>query len=628
MNKTTGKSGGGKQVKIRDKRVKELRCLCSVASATQTPHTALRETIQEVAAILSTGFRYPESVRLRVRLNGEEFTGGDGRQSASTIYSDIIVRGEIAGTVEVSYPAGTAAGDAAFSREERLLLDAAAESLGTMVASRQAEESLRLSEEKFSKAFHASPNMVSITTLDEGRFIDVNNSYTRWTGYSREEVLGRRATEVGIWTTEADRQRLIDRLNKQGHVNNMEVFWHARSGETHIGRLSAEIIDIGGRPCVFAITTDITRQKESQELLQTVFLNSPFGIFIARDGVIMHTNPQFQKITGYSQPELRGRELLSLVAAEDTDVVTSSILFTLQEKTPYPCEYRLLGKTGQLKWVVQTVSPVHWRGDAILGNIMDISELKYLERKVVEYEELSKMKSDLLATVSHELRTPLATIKGYATMILDYFSRLDAEETKDYLRTIDSSTDRLSKLVDNLLDTSRLEAGLLKLQRSPASIAPLIRKLVEEAGVRDTGHTVTARLAERLPRVNIDSRRICQVLDNLIDNAFKYSPAGTEITISAQRSGPDLLVSVADQGPGIAREELEHIFERMYRIEKRLDSGADGVGLGLYICQRLVEAHGGMIWAESTLGRGTTIKFTLPAAARVKRTGRLAAARR
>jgi len=126
----------------------------------------------------------------------------------------------------------------------------------------------------------------------------------------------------------------------------------------------------------------------------------------------------------------------------------------------------------------------------------------------------------------------------------------------------------------------------------------------------------------------MDSRRIGQVLDNLIDNAFKYSPTGTEITISAQRNGSDLLVSVADQGPGIAAEELEHIFERMYRIEKRLDSGADGVGLGLYICQRLVEAHGGMIWAESTLGRGTTIKFTLPAAARVKRTGQLVAGRR
>jgi PAS domain S-box-containing protein len=628
MNKKTGKSGTSQQNNILGKRDKELRCLCDVASITHAPPITLRETAHRVAAILPAGFSHPESVRVRVRLNGEELTRGDGRQSISKISSAIVVRGEPAGTIEVSYPAGKAADEAAFSSEERLLLDTVAESLGALMANRQAEEALRLSEEKFYKAFHASPNMVSITTMDEGRFIDVNNRYIELTGYSREEVIGRCTTEVGIWKTPADRERMIERLDNHGRVNNMEVSWSNKSGDTHIGRLSAEIIHIGGQRCIFAITSDITRQKESQELLQTVFLSSPFGIFIARDGVIIHTNPQFQKITGYSQPELRGRELLSLVAPEDTDVVTSSILFTLQEKTPYPCEYRVLGKTGQLKWVVQTVSPIHWRGEAILGNIMDISELKYLERKVVEYEELSKMKGDLLATVSHELRTPLATIKGYATMILDYFARLGAEETKDYLRAIDSSTDRLSKLVDNLLDTSRLEAGLLKLQKAPAGIAPLIRKLVEEAGVRNTGHNITTRLGNRLPRVNIDSRRIGQVLDNLIDNAVKYSPAGTEITISAQRNGADLLVSVSDEGPGIPAGELQHIFERMYRIEKRLDSGAGGIGLGLYICQRLVEAHGGMIWAESTLGRGTTIKFTLPAAARVKRTGRLVPSRR
>ena len=102
------------------------------------------------------------------------------------------------------------------------------------------------------------------------------------------------------------------------------------------------------------------------------------------------------------------------------------------------------------------------------------------------------------------------------------------------------------------------------------------------------------------------------MLDNLIDNAVKYSPPGTQITVFAGRSGPDLLIGVSDHGPGIPEEELENIFERMYRIEKRFDSGANGMGLGLYICQRLVQAHGGRIWAESVLGQGSTIKFTLP----------------
>ena len=290
-------------------------------------------------------------------------------------------------------------------------------------------------------------------------------------------------------------------------------------------------------------------------------------------------------------------------------MVRSSAVYTLQEANPYPCEYRILNKTGQIKWVMQTVSPIHYEGrGAILGNIMDITERKYLERKVIEYEELSKMKSDLLATVSHELRTPLATIKGYSTMILDYFTRLGTEETKDYIKSIDNSTDRLAKLVDNLLDTSRMDAGLLKLEKSPTSMGRLIQGVVVEASIRANHHHIVTALDKKLPRVNIDPKRIRQVLDNLIDNAIKYSPQGTEILISAKKTGRELLISVTDQGPGIPADELTNIFDRMYRIEQRLYSGADGIGLGLYICQRLVEAHGGRIWAESTLGKGSTIQ--------------------
>jgi signal transduction histidine kinase len=251
---------------------------------------------------------------------------------------------------------------------------------------------------------------------------------------------------------------------------------------------------------------------------------------------------------------------------------------------------------------------------------MDISERKYLERKVIEYEELSKMKSDLLATVSHELRTPLATIKGYSTMILDYFARLTTDETKEYLRSIDGATDRLSKLVDNLLETSRLDAGLLHLEKRPVGITKLIQEVTAEAIIRDNQrHSFTTNCRKPF-KANIDPKRIRQVLDNLIDNATKYSPPDTEITISAEQSGHELLISVADHGPGIPAEELTNIFDRMYRIEQRVYSGADGMGLGLYICQRLVKAHGGKIWAESVLGQGSTIKFTLPLAEKTKRT--------
>lgn len=252
--------------------------------------------------------------------------------------------------------------------------------------------------------------------------------------------------------------------------------------------------------------------------------------------------------------------------------------------------------------------------DAVAERLGIVTEHKYLEKKVVEYEELSQLKSDLLATVSHELRTPLATIKGYATMMIGYFPRLSSDETRNYLKAIDGATDRLTKLVDNLLDTARMEVGLLKLEKTTSDISKLLREAVTEANIRTEHHHIEMRPAGRLPGVNIDARRIRQVLDNILDNAVKYSRQGTEVLVSARRAGRELVISVTDQGPGIPPDEQTRVFDRMYRIKQRLTPGVEGMGLGLSICRRLVEAHGGRIWVESESGQGSTFCFTLPVA--------------
>ena len=488
-------------------------------------------------------------------------------------------------------------------------------SLRDITERKHAEEAIRESEIKFSKAFHTSANLFAINKLSDGNFIEVNDAFTRMTGYMREEVLGRNATELNIWADKETHTRIVKKTRENQRIRNEEIVIRHKSGEIITGLYASEPLIIGGEECYLHTLTDITEKKQSQEILQTVSHGSPLGIYIMQDDRLQYTNPQFQKITGYSKKELAGRELLSLIAVEDSDVVRSSTVFTIQEKNPYPCEYRILNKTGRIKWVMQTVTPIHYEGrDAILGNLMDITERKYLERKITEYEELSKMKSNLLATVSHELRTPLATIKGYSTMILDYYARLASGEIKDYLASIDNSADRLAKLVDNLLDTSRMEAGLLKLERSATDINILIKTVAAEASIRDSNHRISTELNAELPKVNIDAKRIRQVLDNLIDNAIKYSPQGTQVLISAKKNGREVLISINDQGAGIPAGELTSIFDRMYRIEQRLSPGQDGIGLGLYICQGLVEAHGGRIWAESTVGEGSTIQFTLPLA--------------
>jgi two-component system sensor histidine kinase KdpD len=217
-----------------------------------------------------------------------------------------------------------------------------------------------------------------------------------------------------------------------------------------------------------------------------------------------------------------------------------------------------------------------------------------------------------LSAVSHELRTPIAAIKGYSTMLLDYFPALTSKETKEYIQSIDNATDRLTRLVDNLSETSHLEAGQIKLEKTLADITIIINEAVKEAENSDKHHKIITKLENNTSKVYVDPKRIRQVIDNLLDNAAKYSPKGTKILVSANNNGQELEISITDNSPGTSANNLGNILHLMNRSEKKETSGGNGAGLGLYICQRFVEAHSGRIWAENTPDQGTTISFSIP----------------
>jgi len=609
-----------------NKRIREIRCLYDIASITGSTYLTLQQRLTEIVGLLPRAFQHPADAFARITLDKNEFKTANYLDTDRKISADIFVQGVKAGAVEVGYArAVPGSKNGLFSKEERLLLDALAERLGTVAEHRQTEQ--RIKEERDKTQRYLDLAGVIFVAMDaSGTVTLINRKGCQVLGYEESEIIGRNWFENFIPARIKDSIKNVAQDVLAGSEKESEFFENpvlTKSGEERLiaWHNTALKDDAGNIIVMLSSGEDITEPKQYQELLQTISDSSPLGIYILQDEKLQYTNLQFQKLTGYSLDELAGRELLDLVSPEDSDVVRSSIVSTLLKENTYPCEYRIISKNGQTKWVMQTVSTIHYEGRAaVLGNLMDITERKYLERKVIEYEELSKMKSDLLSTVSHELRTPLATIKGYSTLILDYYARLDPDETRDYLKSIDISTDRLTKLVDNLLDTSRMEAGLLKLEKSPTNITQLIKGVGTEASVRADQYHFMVKSVKRPLKVNIDARRIRQVLDNLIDNAVKYSPPGTEIQLSAGKLGNDVLVSVTDQGPGIPTGELKNIFERMYRIEQRMYSGAEGIGLGLYICQKLVQSHGGRIWAESAPGGGSTFRFTLPITGAKKKT--------
>ena len=221
-----------------------------------------------------------------------------------------------------------------------------------------------------------------------------------------------------------------------------------------------------------------------------------------------------------------------------------------------------------------------------------MDELRKIEAQAREaeyFKELDKLRTELLANISHELRTPLASIKGFATMLLEYEDRLKKQEKQEYLETIDKNADRLVELIEQLLEMSRLEAGMLSINKKPTNIGRICREAIAEARVRSGVHHFTLDIPSKLPRVNADSRRVRQVLDNTIDNSIKYSDDGTEVNLTLRQKGDELIFTVTDHGTGIPEKDLPRVFNRMFHSPKK--SGVTGVGLGLSICKGLVEAH-------------------------------------
>jgi len=241
-----------------------------------------------------------------------------------------------------------------------------------------------------------------------------------------------------------------------------------------------------------------------------------------------------------------------------------------------------------------------------------IAELSYaLERA----KEADRIKSLLLTTVSHELRTPLATIKGNTSMLRAHLSQIEPDDLIQHLGDIEEESDKLTYLISNLLEMSRIEAGVLRIQPQEFDLVDTLNSAVNAASVRMPDRVVTLHLPnEPLAVCYGDARRIDQIVANLMNNAAKYSAAGQPIEVFVKQQDDMLVVSVKDRGKGITEDHLKNIFDRFYQIGETGDSVRDGIGLGLSICRGLVDAHGGEIWVESKPKQGSTFSFSLPIA--------------
>jgi signal transduction histidine kinase len=219
-----------------------------------------------------------------------------------------------------------------------------------------------------------------------------------------------------------------------------------------------------------------------------------------------------------------------------------------------------------------------------------------------------QLQDDFLATISHELRTPLGFIKGYSTTLLRSDTTWDTEDSKEFLTIIDEEADRLAQLIDNILESAKLQSHSVKLSVQPLRLDALIRDVIIRVRTRHPNLEVELQL-EKVPPIQGDNVRLTQVFENLFSNAIKYAP-GSKITVVTKVENNALLVTFSDHGPGIPKAYLPYIFERFYRVPgNRTNTGS---GLGLYICNQIITAHRGKIWVESELDQGSTFYIQLP----------------
>jgi signal transduction histidine kinase len=239
--------------------------------------------------------------------------------------------------------------------------------------------------------------------------------------------------------------------------------------------------------------------------------------------------------------------------------------------------------------------------------------------RVEALREADRLRSEFVSTVSHELRTPLTSIKGYATTLLREDFNWSAKIGQEYLGIISDECDKLMELIDNILEVSKIEAGVLRIRPETTQIFHVIERAISETLRRNPELDLKfiSPPAEDLPFVRADAHRIIQVLRNLIGNSIKYSPEGAHITVKIETVTNEfparVVIGVADQGIGLKPEDQGRVFERFYRVDTGPTRRTEGTGLGLAICRGIIEAHDGQIWVESEgVGKGSQFYFTLP----------------
>jgi PAS domain S-box-containing protein len=492
------------------------------------------------------------------------------------------------------------------------------------------EDALQESEEKFSKAFNASAIAIGITSMKTDRFVDINESFIRFTGYTREEVIGHGAAELNLWIKPEELQKWTDQLHREGRVFNQEFSSRMKSGEIRIGLGSAEVINIRGEPCRIVVIADITDRKRAEEALKCSEENfrnsledSPLGIRIVDNtGDTIFMNKPLLDIYGYdSFEEFKSIPVAKRFMPENYErYLRMRQRMTSGEHMASRGETSIIRKDGAVRQLEIFMKKVLWNGENLYQLIYeDVTERKKadvalgqalanLEQSNTRLGAANKELEAFSYSVSHDLRSPLRSIDGFSQALLeDYSDKLDTTG-QDYLRRLRGASQKMGELIDGLLRLSRLSRSelhkeLIDLGALALEIANRLRESQPEREAEFIfGRDLTAEGDPQLLRA---------LLENLLGNAWKFTGKKPRaiIEFGCTQDGAQKTFYVKDNGAGFDMSYADKLFGAFQRLHDATDF--PGTGIGLATVQRIVNRHGGTVRAEGEVGKGATFYFTL-----------------
>jgi two-component system phosphate regulon sensor histidine kinase PhoR len=346
----------------------------------------------------------------------------------------------------------------------------------------------------------------------------------------------------------------------------------------------------------------IDLEKERNKFFATVESIKDGILVIGEDGHIMIANPAIEQLLGIKREQIIGQHISKCL--EDVKVLALVNRKLKEGEEYYAKEFTIIDReTGVERVLDSHISPVLTESDKGLGTVIVL-------RDITKEKEVDRMKSEFVSNVSHEIRTPLASIKGFTSTLLE--TEVSEDERKEFLTIIDQESSRLSKLIEDLLDLSRIESGKIRFDFEPVDVLEILEKMEKEMidKVMEKKLSLEIEVPRPLPKVRADKDALLQIMVNLVGNAIKFTKRGN-IWVKTKLENKHIRFSIQDTGIGIEKKHLNKIFDKFYRIETAVHE-IPGTGLGLSIVKELVEKHGGKIWVESKIGEGSTFYFTIP----------------